>query len=118
MKNIEFLAIILEDLIAKFPDARIFWVTHHTRPPDLSDFRTKTGRDFHAYSWQTHDIINSLEIMAISRLTSVGVKSIDLRHVAMGAPASWWDDQVHYGASQNSLFKHMSMQILLHHLCQ
>jgi hypothetical protein len=114
IKNIDSLATILVDLIADFPNARIFWVSHHVKPPDLE---AEAGQDSHFYSWQTHDIISSLETLATSKMESVGVKSINLRHMALAAPAYWWDDEVHYGRSPNSLFKHMSMQIALNHIC-
>lgn len=50
------------------------------------------------YSWQSNDVINSLEDKAAEILSSVGVVHIDFRHHLIAAPSAWWLDLLNYEA--------------------
>jgi hypothetical protein len=89
--------------------APIFWITHSKRPP--SSMATD------AYSWQTMDMLDDLVDFVARTAKEMGINHIDLRPHVATAPAKWWDDPVHYGRNYLSLFKHVSLQIVLNTVC-
>jgi hypothetical protein len=89
---------------------RVLWMSQHKRRPVVAE---------EAHTWQFSDVLDSLEDMAARVLGAAGAAHVDLRPALLAAPARWWDDKVHWGlADRNSLFKHMTLQVLLNRLCE
>jgi hypothetical protein len=87
---------------------RAFWLSQHKRQPVAAE---------EAHTWQFSDILHSLEDLAAGALGAGGVRHVDLRPHLLAAPAGWWDDKVHWGKDDRSMFKHMSLQVVLNRVC-
>lgn len=114
--NILSLRQILVEVKNEISGSKIFWMTHHKRPPR----KESDTKELTAWHWQMHDIYVSLEDFAVQTFRDIGIPIIDLRYMAFAAPPSWWNDALHYvNRKQTSLsaFKHMGMHIFLNHIC-
>jgi hypothetical protein len=89
-------------------ESNLFWVSQFRSPP----FH---GTNF--FSWQTHDFLSDLEERVVSLLADVPVRRLDLHSHVMAAPLAWWDDIMHYGRNNDSFFQHITLQVILNHIC-
>lgn len=112
--NLGLLRDTLKAAASEYPQARIYWLTHHKRAPSSKD---AGDHFFRSWSWQTDDATNAMENMARSTLEEANIAHIDFRHHLLSAPAQWWDDSLHYSYDNSSIVLHMSVQILLNRLC-
>lgn len=85
-----------------------FWVTMHRKPPYPRD---------NIYPWHSNDVLYEFEGYAERVMSEAGVTHINMRPHQLASPPEWWEDFVHYGTNETSLFQHISLQIILNRIC-
>lgn len=113
MANVDRLRVLLQEAWVEGgrtldEEAPHYWVSMNKCPPPGK------GKLF---SWQSADSVFELEDYARRRLGASAARHIDLRPHALAAPVEWWVDEVHYQGKGQTFFNHVSLQVILNHIC-